>query len=268
MKKTECEQLFSDLSGVKAAVFDFDGTISTLRCGWEKVMKEMMLSVLSPTREPSAEITELVEQYIDESTGIQTIYQMEWLANAVVELKCGTPIDPWDYKDRYNDMLLENVNVRKNKLAQGKAKPEDYLVPGSRWFLECLKDAGVKLYVASGTDDADMQEEARLLGILPYLCYAKGAPHRQKSCSKEAVIRAILEREGFKGGELLVVGDGKVEITLGNQVGAVTLGVASDEVGFSGDFNEKKLKKLEAAGADYLIPDFLALKNRECFGGK
>ena len=28
---------------IKAAIFDFDGTCSTLRCGWERVMEPLML---------------------------------------------------------------------------------------------------------------------------------------------------------------------------------------------------------------------------------
>ena len=32
---------------IKAAVFDFDGTISTLRCGWEEVMEPLMLECIS-----------------------------------------------------------------------------------------------------------------------------------------------------------------------------------------------------------------------------
>ena len=31
---------------VKAVVCDFDGTFSTLRCGWEAVMKRMMMKYL------------------------------------------------------------------------------------------------------------------------------------------------------------------------------------------------------------------------------
>ena len=34
----------SDMSNaIKAVVCDFDGTFSTLRCGWEAVMKRMMM---------------------------------------------------------------------------------------------------------------------------------------------------------------------------------------------------------------------------------
>ena len=32
---------------VRAVLFDFDGTISTLRCGWEAVMKPLMLEMIS-----------------------------------------------------------------------------------------------------------------------------------------------------------------------------------------------------------------------------
>ncbi len=31
---------------VKAVLFDFDGTISTLRCGWEKVMGPLFVEIL------------------------------------------------------------------------------------------------------------------------------------------------------------------------------------------------------------------------------
>ena len=32
---------------VKAVLFDFDGTISTLRYGWEAVMRQMMLELIA-----------------------------------------------------------------------------------------------------------------------------------------------------------------------------------------------------------------------------
>lgn len=35
---------------VRAVLFDFDGTISTLRCGWESVMKPLMLEMISGGR--------------------------------------------------------------------------------------------------------------------------------------------------------------------------------------------------------------------------
>ena len=55
----------------KAAMFDFDGTVSTLRAGWEKVMAPVMTEVLAET--PGAEELDLekhVAGYIDRFTGI------------------------------------------------------------------------------------------------------------------------------------------------------------------------------------------------------
>lgn len=260
MREILCQRQ-ADTTGIKAAVFDFDGTISTLRCGWEQVMETVMLEQLEGGL-PHEELLAYIRAYIDESTGIQTIYQMEWLAEQVQRL-CGvTPLDPWDYKDIYNEKLLRTVNTRIAALTDGTARPEEYLVPGSREFLLELKRRGIQIYIASGTDDGDVHREAELLGIRPIVTAVKGAPYHRRDCSKEAVIRDILGDHGFDGNELLVVGDGKVEILLGREAGAVTIGVASDERVFGGQFHPGKLTKLKAAGADYIVADFVALLER------
>lgn len=52
----------------------------------------------------------------------------------------------------------------------------------------------------------------------------------QASCSKKTVLRRQINERRVRGHQLLVVGDGKVEIGLGRQVGAVTLGTAANEI--------------------------------------
>ena len=101
----------------KAVLFDFDGTISTLRYGWEKIMEPMMVGMIAGDTEPSQELMGEVRDYIDQSTGIQTIYQMQWLADAVERhgKNPGMPKDPWWYKNEYNKRLMVPVN-RKDKV--------------------------------------------------------------------------------------------------------------------------------------------------------
>ena len=251
----------ADLSGVKAAVFDFDGTISTLRCGWEAVMEAVMTEQLAGSL-PEEELKKRIRDYIDESTGIQTICQMEWLADRVRVLCGREPLDPWDYKDIYNARLLETVNARIASLENGAAQPSAFLVPGSREFLELLARRGVRIFVASGTDDPDVRREAGLLGIAPLVSEVRGSPVRRKDNSKKEVILRILSEQKLSGAELMVVGDGKVEISLGREAGAAAVGIASDERRFGGHFNDKKLEKLEKAGADYIAADFTALNAR------
>ena len=57
---------------IRAAIFDFDGTFSTLRCGWEKVMRKMMLELISGGKAYDKSLEYKVDTYIDASTGIHT----------------------------------------------------------------------------------------------------------------------------------------------------------------------------------------------------
>lgn len=52
-----------------------------------------------------------VVAYIDESTGIQTIHQMKWLAKTACEkgLNPEATDDPWFYKAECNRRLMEQV---------------------------------------------------------------------------------------------------------------------------------------------------------------
>ena len=238
-------------SPVRAILFDFDGTISTLRCGWEQVMRPLMIEVIGGGK-TSPELEKMVDEYIDESTGIQTIYQMQWLADHAAE---GMPKDPWHYKDEYNRRLMEMVELRKENLLSGKANPEEYLMSGAVEFLTEMKKRGVKMYVASGTDHPDVLKEAEALGVIGYFDEIAGAPVREMNCSKEAVLKRLIGQYGLTGGEVAVIGDGKVEIRLGHEAGARTIGLASDEEHLCG-VNPVKRERLIKAGADVICGDF------------
>ena len=104
------------------------------------------------------------------------------------------------------------------------------MVPGTMDLLNALRDRGLKMYLASGTDDAYMKEEARLLGVTPYFDGGVyGALDDYKSFSKAILIQRIINSAEAAGEEFLGFGDGYVEIENVNQVGGTTVGVASDE---------------------------------------
>src|SRR5438445_2921269 len=93
----EIEVLRPDLprGRVRSALFDFDGTLSLIREGWQQVMVPMMVGVLAETPgardESEAELTTLVRDFVDRLTGKQTIYQMMELAEQV-RLRGGEPL--------------------------------------------------------------------------------------------------------------------------------------------------------------------------------
>jgi phosphoglycolate phosphatase-like HAD superfamily hydrolase len=242
---------------LRAALFDFDGTISTLRCGWEAVMAPLMVEILCARAVDDGTVEREVLDYIDTSTGVQTIFQMQWLADRVQALG-RKPEDPWEYKAEYNRRLMQSVSQRRDAVRQGAVSAERYLVAGSRAFLEALQSRGIDLYVASGTDQADVAAEAEALGMAKYFREIAGAPPNVASCSKERVIQQLLGASGLVGEELVVIGDGKVEIAIARGAGALALGVASDEVRLSG-VNPVKRERLIKAGAHAITGDFTDL---------
>src|SRR5690554_1587382 len=93
-----------DRPALKAVLFDFDGTISTLRQGWEKTMAPFMLEMIAGYTLADNQLADKVGRYIDQSTGIQTIFQMKWLAETVKKYgrNPSATDDPWWYKAEYN----------------------------------------------------------------------------------------------------------------------------------------------------------------------
>ena len=236
---------------VRAVLLDFDGTISTLRHGWERVMQPLMTQILGADSGP------MVRRYIDESTGIQTIHQMKWLA-AQVKARGGQALDPWDYKAEYNCRLMLEVEEKRRGILTGQVLPDRYLIGGAKEFLAALRALGIALHVASGTDHPDVVREAELLGVAGLVDSIAGAPVGEESCSKEQVLRRLAREKGLRGGEVCVIGDGKVEIALGAELGARTIGLATDEEHWQG-VNPHKRDKLIRAGAEAIAGDFLDL---------
>jgi len=251
-------------SHAKVALFDFDGTLSLIRAGWFDVMVPMMVEVLASFRtgESEEEIERTVREFVYRLTGKQTIYQMIELARQV-ELRGGKPEDPLVYKYRYLDRLHARIRHRIEELETGAAPPEKYLVPGSRTLLERLRSRGLKLYLASGTDQDFMRREAGLLRLTEYFDGGVfGALDDYKSFSKRILIERIIGRAECAGHELLGFGDGYVEIENVKAAGGVAVGVATEEPECL-RVDEWKRNRLVSVGADYIVPNYLCLDELE-----
>lgn len=239
------------------AVFDFDGTISLIRQGWQDVMKTYFLEELSRVAgadETNEELIECIGDFVDYNTGRQTIYQCISLCDEIKK-RGGHPEEPLFYKNEYHNRLLSKINYRLDGLRNGGLKGEEWVVPGSYKFLEALRKRGLKLYLASGTDEKYVVDEARLLNVDGYFEGIYGAQDDYKNYSKKIVIQRIVSENNLRGPELIGFGDGYVEIENIRESGGFTVGVASDELNRSG-MDEWKHKRLSKAGADILIPDF------------
>jgi phosphoglycolate phosphatase-like HAD superfamily hydrolase len=187
--------------------------------------------------------------------GRQTIYQMMQLADEV-RARNGTPEEPLVYKHRYHDLLMERIKGRLEGLRNGSTTPDEWTVPGSHAFLRALKARGLTLFLASGTDESFVKQEAALLGVSEFFGpHIYGALDDHAKFSKKMIIERILAENHLEGEALLGFGDGFVEIEEVRKVGGVAVAVASDEVKRQG-VNAWKRDRLVRAGADIVIPEY------------
>jgi phosphoglycolate phosphatase-like HAD superfamily hydrolase len=246
------------LGKVRHALFDFDGTISVIRQGWEAIMIPLMVEMICDGQPAPPGLQAEVADYVDRSTGILTILQMQWLAEAVRRYGLARqPKTAREYKQIYNERLLHPVRQRLAQVDGGQSVDDTLMIAGVRAFLQGLHDRGVDLYLASGTDHVYVEEEAAALGVTALFGeHIYGAQDDTEAYTKERIIQRILDEHDLKGEELLVVGDGPVEIRNAKSRDALALGVAADEVRRQG-LAPRKRERLLDAGADLIVTDFL-----------
>jgi phosphoglycolate phosphatase-like HAD superfamily hydrolase len=205
-----------------------------------------------------------VRDYIDKTTGIQTLVQMKGLVKLVKQFKCVPEdeiLDEFGYKKIFNEELLGMVNGRIGKLEKGELGVEDFTIKKAVELVNALYRRGVTLYLASGTDQGDVEREAVMLGFRALFddrIYG-GVGDIAKE-AKRMVLERILRDIGDESPEkILTFGDGPVEIRETHKKGGYTIGVASNEIRRYG-LSLTKRRRLIEAGADLIIPDYCQME--------
>jgi phosphoglycolate phosphatase len=241
----------------KAVLFDFDGTLSLIREGWPAVMSRLMREELrrTGTGEPTEQTEARIEGIVVGLNGRPTIVQMQALA-AEIARRGGRPAEPAGYAAEYQRRLLAMIRGRYEAISSGCVSPADWAVAGSHALLLALRERGLLLVLASGTEVTHVRREAELLGLLAFFDEMLFAPvGDDPHFSKRAVIEQVLSEHGLRGEDLLGFGDGVVETEEVRRVGGVAVGVASEEPPRRG-VNAAKRKRLIEAEADIIIGDY------------
>jgi phosphoglycolate phosphatase len=242
----------------RVAFFDFDGTVGLVRAGWMQVMIRQSIEALraTGTTETDAELRPIVEEFVFRLTGKPTIYQMIELAEHIRQ-RGGIALAPAKYKQQFLEELREESDRRLQDLRGGKLPPDIHMVPGTRAVLEDLRRRGLRLYLVSGTDDALVQEEARLFDITRYFDGGVyGSPGDDSDFSKRGLAEQVVARGEASGREVISFGDGLVELEAVKHIGGVAVGLATLEPECD-RIDEWKRVRLIEGGADYIIPNFL-----------
>jgi phosphoglycolate phosphatase-like HAD superfamily hydrolase len=155
---------------------------------------------------------------------------------------------------------MNKVNLRLKKFENNELSVDDYTLKGSLNFLEILKNRGIKMYLASGTDVQDVIREAKALGYAHYFGeHIYGSIGDVTKNAKRMVIENIINKNNLHGPQVAAIGDGPVELREVKKRGGIAIGIASNEVQRYG-ISFIKRTRLVKASADIIIPDFSQYK--------
>lgn len=245
----------------RVAVFDFDGTVSLLRAGWQPLMAELMVGHLlgTGTGETRAQLTALTEAFILDLTGRPTIFQMIRLAEELSK-RGKSPRDPREYKEEYQLALRTRIQERLGEIAAEAAPPSHWCLAGTHELLDRLEAHDFQLYLVSGTEFKDVRPEAEQLDLARYFGpRIYGPTGDDTGFNKRAVLEQILRDEAISGDQLVGFGDGPAETEEVRRIGGLAIGVASEEELRFG-IHPAKRRRLIEAGADWIIGDYADLE--------
>ena len=234
----------------RAAVFDFDGTLSLLREGWSRLMAEIGVDHLNDRTQ-----LEYLEREMLLLSGKPSIHQMRRLAEIILE-RTGGSADPDAMLQLFLTRLVALSAERQERITGGRDRPDDWTVLGSRSLLENLRRRGVTLLLASGTELDFVKRECGLLGLTEFFgSRIYGPTETSSNFTKRTVIEHFLKALDLPGEALVGFGDGYAETVEIKRVGGTMVGVASAEAGVPG-INAMKRTMLAELGADVIVPDY------------
>lgn len=156
--------------------------------------------------------------------------------------------EPKEYLDYLNEKTPKlfwvyeqvlNRFCRDKNLKEAKENPESFLIKGSMEFMEYLYKNGVKNYFVTGavvdkSIDPPMGMYEEVLGLGFDIGKGRivedilGSTWDEKIPKDEVMFR-LVEELGISGENVLVIGDGRSEISAGVKLGAVTVSVLPED---------------------------------------
>lgn len=246
---------------ILAAMIDWDGAISLIREGWQRIMQEYIANFISSGL-PQKNDYLWAQSFIKKTLGENTVEQMlGMIEKAEQNGRNDIPVSysekmalAEEHRKKYREILEKEVRGKRIKTA--KKNPDKFIVRGMKYLLEELKKRNIKIFVASGSEQegkGGIEEEAETLGLKHYFEAVFGYNGSISPYNKENVVKWILNKYNLDPLQLLVVGDGPKEMKVGKKFGAVTIGLISNNV---------TRKILLDSGADFIV--YNAIDLSEC----
>jgi len=209
-----------ELRGVRAVVFDFDGTLAVLNIDFSS-MRERVFDLM---RRYGVGEELIEERYLLEI--IDEVYQLLWQK------------DPSAAEAFYQEahQILHEIEL--------KAAEEGRMLPGAEKTLRSLRQKGIKIgIVTRNCGEAvrkvfpDIEESCDVFASRDSIKKVKPDPEHLTSVMKALKVL---------GRDAVMVGDHPIDIQAGKRVGMKTIGVLTGRT---------KREEFEKAGADYILKE-------------
>lgn len=205
---------------IKGAIFDVDGTLLDSMGVWDTIGEDYLRSLGFEPRE------KLNEKF-------RTMSIREAAAYYISEY--GVPL------------TVEEICSQVNGWIEHFYREEAQLKPGAAGFVKRLYDAGVKLVIATATDDFLVEAALRRCGVMGYFSGLITCTHVNQGKDRPDVYRAAMESIGTSRENTVVFEDSLKALRTAREDGFLTVGVC--------DRFERDQAGLKAM-ADYYISDY------------
>jgi len=208
------------LHGIRAVVFDFDGTLAVLNIDFSEMREQVF---------------QLMRKYSVNEEKIKERYLLEIIDEVVQILSRKNPAAAETFYEEAHQILHE---------VELMAAEEGKLLPGVEAALKSLRSRGLKVGIVTRNCEEAVRKvipdiEAFCDVFVPRDLIKRVKPHPEQ-------LTSVLKALHVAGEETVMVGDHTIDIQAGKRVGMRTIGVLTGRV---------KKEEFEKAGADYVLKD-------------
>ena len=247
------------ISEVKCIVLDYDGTLTTLRKGWDLILTDYAREKINPNGLECEGLDEEI-RHLCAHAGGTTPKQLVSRLMAIMDkmnLVEKSDIKSIEYyaKD-YADHFQEKIDERVKRFA---TESESYVIDAVRPMLDFIAEKKTINYIVTGSCEIAVKEELKKLEMMHYFERVYGASLEMDGNLKLDAMQEIIKRHGLSPCEVLIIGDGSTETRAAAELKLPAIGIASDE--HSGGLCAKKRDMLVDLGAHAIIADYTGFEH-------
>lgn len=247
------------ISSVRCVVLDYDGTLTTLRKGWDVILTDYANSKINPYNKPCEGLDQAILHLTDHAGGTTPKQLMARLVK-IMRQKQLVPQDEIQsieyYAREYAEHFQKMINERVENFASAS---ESYVIDAVRPMLDFISAKETVNYIVTGSCETAVTNELSKLEMLNYFSGVYGATIEMEGNLKMNAIREIMYKHSVKPCEILIIGDGSTEMKAARDMELPAIGIASDE--HEGGLCQKKRKLLKDLGAHAIIADYKGFQN-------